>query len=397
MGPMDRRTFIAGSAAWLGCTASAHAFWPFGQGSGESGAAEEIRGRIFKGDAPKQPGPYAHEAYRYEKMDGRRVVCGVCPHRCLLSPGDRSVCRSKVNLDGTLYTLAFGNPCAVHIDPVEKKPLYHFMPGIGVYSLAAAGCNFRCLNCQNWEISQFTPEQAAHQELSAAQAVAAARQADCRAVAYTYSEPVTFIEYMTAIAGPAKAAGLKNLWISNGYINPEPLADLCVLIDGANVNLKAFSDEIYRTLNGGRLQPVLDTFKTLHAHKVHFEITNLVVPGYSDDFSMIQRMCRWIMEALGPDHPLHFLRFFPQYKLDRLAPTPVSTLVRCREMAMAEGVRYVYLGNVPGHEGNHTYCHGCKRLVVERRGYQLPQYHLKGDRCLFCGTRIPGVWEGSKI
>jgi pyruvate formate lyase activating enzyme len=390
---MDRRTFIAGSAAWLGSAASAHAFWPFGRRSGESGAAEEIRGRIFKGDAPKQLGPYAQEAYRYEKMDGRRVVCGVCPHRCLLSPGDRSVCRSKVNLDGTLYTLAFGNPCAVHIDPVEKKPLYHFMPGISVYSLAAAGCNFRCLNCQNWEISQFTPEQVAHQALTPDQAVAAARQADCRAVAYTYSEPITFIEYMTAVARPVKAAGLKNLWISNGYINPEPLADLCALIDGANINLKAFSDEIYRTLNGGRLQPVLETFEALNARQVHFEITNLVVPGYTDDLAMIQRMCRWIVETLGPDHPLHFLRFFPQYKLDRLAPTPVSTLVRCRETAMAEGVRYVYLGNVPGHEANHTYCHGCKRLIVERRGYQLPQYHLKGGRCLFCGERIPGVWE----
>jgi pyruvate formate lyase activating enzyme len=388
---MNRRTFITASAAWLGCTASARAFWPFGRRSDEK-APEEIRGRVFKGDAPGQLWPWSHEAYRYEKMDGRRVVCGVCPHRCLLSPGDRSACRSKVNLDGTLYTLAYGNPCAVHIDPVEKKPLYHFMPGIRVYSLAAAGCNFRCLNCQNWEISQFTPEQVRHEPLTPEAAVAAAAKQGCRAIAYTYSEPITFIEYMTAIARPAKAAGIKNLWISNGYINPEPLADLCDLVDGANINLKAFSDEIYRTLNGGRLAPVLETLKTLHARKVHLEITNLVVPGYTDDPAMVEAMCRWIVDSLGPDHPLHFLRFFPQYKLDRLAATPVSTLERCRQIALARGLRYVYLGNVPGHAGNHTYCHGCGRLVVERRGYQLPQYHLQADACLFCGAKVAGVF-----
>jgi pyruvate formate lyase activating enzyme len=391
MAAMDRRTFIAGSAAWLGCTASAQAFWPFGRGS-EATAPEEIRGRVFKGDAPKQLWPWSHEAYRYEKMGEGRVVCGVCPHRCLLSPGDRGVCRSKVNLDGTLYTLAFGNPCAVHIDPVEKKPLYHFMPGIRVYSLAAAGCNLRCLNCQNWEISQFAPEQVRHEPLAPATAVAAAGQEGCRAIAYTYSEPITFIEYMTAIARPARAAGIKNLWISNGYINPEPLADLCDLVDGANINLKAFSDEIYRTLNGGRLAPVLATLKTLHARNVHLEITNLVVPGYTDDLQMVQAMCRWIVENLGPDHPLHFLRFFPQYKLDRLAATPVSTLERCRDIARTQGVRHVYLGNVPGHAGNHTFCHACGRLIIERHGYQLPQYHLKGDACIFCGAKIAGVW-----
>ncbi len=392
MAPLDRRTFIAGTAAWLGCAASAEAFRPFGRRS-EENTAGDIRGHIFKGDAPAQPGPWSHEAYRYEKMAEGRVVCAVCPHRCLLSPGDRSVCRSKVNLGGRLYTLAFGNPCAVHIDPVEKKPLYHFLPGIRVYSLAAAGCNFRCLNCQNWEISQFTPEQVRHEPLAPEAAVAAAGRDGCRAVAYTYSEPITFIEYMTAIARPAKVAGLKNLWISNGYINSGPLADLCDLVDGANINLKAFNDDIYRALNGGRLAPVLETLKTLHARKVHLEITNLVVPGYTDDLQMVHAMCRWIVENVGPDHPLHFLRFFPQYKLDRLAATPVSTLERCRDIALAQGLRHVYIGNVPGHAANHTYCHGCGRLIIERRGYQLPQYHLKDDACAFCGAKIAGVWE----
>lgn len=392
---IDRRCFLTAGAAWLGCAASAHAFWPFGGGSGNRLSGSDIRARVFRADAPERLPVYAHDAYSYKRLENRQVVCLVCPHRCLLSPGDRSACRSKVNMGGSLYTLAYGNPCAVHIDPVEKKPLYHFLPGIAVFSVAAAGCNFRCLNCQNWEISQFAPDRIQQQVLSPPQAVAAAVEADCRAIAYTYSEPVTFIEYMAAIAGAARSENLKNFMISNGYINTGPLKELCRVVDGANINLKAFDDAIYRKLNGGRLDPVLDTLALLHEQGVHLEITNLVVPGYTDDLALVERMCRWIVEHLGPDHPLHFLRFFPKYKLDRLAPTPVSTLTRCRQIAMAAGIRYVYLGNVPGHEGNHTFCHHCGKMIIERYGYQLPQYHLKGDRCRFCGTKIPGVWSGS--
>lgn len=386
---INRRAFLAGSTAWLAGATSAYAFWPL-KGKGKD---HDIRGRVARGDAPQKPWEWSCEAYAYKKLSGKRVVCLVCPHRCMLSVGDRSVCRSKVNIDGTLYSLAYGNPCAVHIDPVEKKPLYHFLPGAGVFSIAVAGCNFRCLNCQNWQISQSKPEALRHNTLFPQQAVNQAIETNCRAVAYTYSEPITFIEYMSAIGRSAQAKGVKNLLISNGYINPDPLRELCRFLDGANINLKAFSDDIYGKLNGGRLEPVLETFKILHANKKHFEITNLVVPGYTDDAQMVKRMCQWILAHLGPDYPLHFLRFFPRYKLDRLAPTPVSLLSRYRDLAMSEGIRYVYLGNVPGHEGNHTYCHHCKKLIVERVGYHLPQYHLQGNQCCFCKTTIPGVWS----
>jgi pyruvate formate lyase activating enzyme len=193
----------------------------------------------------------------------------------------------------------------------------------------------------------------------------------------------------------ARKAGLYNLWISNGYINEKPLVALCQVLDAASVNLKAFSDDVYRKLNGGRLKPVLNALKTLHTNKIHLEMINLIVPGYVDDNDMVKRMCAWILENIGADHPLHFLRFFPRYKLDRLPSTPVSTLTRFRELAMAEGIHYVYVGNVAEHEGNNTYCHNCKNLLIERRGYFIPTDNLVGNHCKFCDTRIPGVWHSA--
>lgn len=355
-------------------------------------AQEDVSGTVFKGDGPKELWKWSREGYAYRNLGDRQVACLICPNHCALSPGDRSVCRSKVNVGGKLYSLAYGNPCAVHIDPVEKKPLYHFAPRSKSFSLAAAGCNFRCLNCQNWEISQAKPHEVQHRELFPAEAAAAAKQAGCHSIAYTYSEPVTFYEYMLDTARAAREAGLRNVLISNGYINREPLTDLCRALDAANINLKAYSDAIYRKLNGGRLEPVLATLKTLHDQGIHLEITNLVVPTYVDDEDLVRRMCAWILKEVGPDHPLHFLRFHPQYKLDRLPPTPVSTLARFREIALAEGIRYAYVGNVPNHEGNHTYCHHCRKLLIGRAGYFIRDMHLNGNRCATCGTAIPGVW-----
>ncbi len=353
---------------------------------------KDISGSIFKGDAPDKPWKWSVEGFHYASI-GSTVQCRVCPNRCVLEPGDRSICRSKVNIKGKLYSLAYGNPCAVHIDPIEKKPLNHFLPGSLIFSMATTGCNLRCLNCQNWEISQRRPEDVRHGELFPVDAVDRVKKEKIPSIAYTYSEPVTFYEYVFDTARLARQAGIKNVLVSNGYINGGPLNELCRYLDGANVNLKSFDDSTYRCLNGGRLQPVLDCFKTLHAQGVWFEITTLVVPTYVDKPDMIKRMCGWILKELGPDHPLHLSRFHPDYRLTRLPFTPVETLENLRKIALNEGVRYVYLGNVPGHEATNTYCHNCKKILIERKGYLIRQYNMDNGACRFCGAVIPGRWQ----
>jgi len=366
----------------------AHCFWP--KNNKEKGA--DIRGHVFKNDAPKSLWKWSIEGFHYT-TNGKDVQCMVCPNRCYLTPGDRSVCRSKVNIGGKLYSLAYGNPCSVHIDPIEKKPLNHFYPSTLVFSIAAAGCNFRCLNCQNWEISQRKPEELHHQELFPADVVRITKEKNIPSIAYTYSEPISYYEYMYDTARLAREEGIKNVWVTNGYINKRPLEDFAQYLDSANVNLKSFDDDIYRRLNGGRLQPVLNTFKLLHEKGVWFEMTTLVVPGYVDKPEMTKRMCGWILKELGPDYPLHFSRFFPRYKLNRLPATPIKTLELLRDIALKEGIHYVYLGNVPGHDGYNTYCHNCHKLLIDRRGYNIAEFNIHNGRCKFCKTPIPGRWS----
>lgn len=386
---MSRKEFLR--SIGMGATALLCAGSGFGFKFSENGKVKSVKGEIFRNDAPSEPWKWSIEAFHYEKH-GDNVQCEICPNRCRLSPGDRSICRSRVNIKGKLFSLAYGNPCAVHVDPVEKKPLNHFYPGTSIFSLAATGCNLRCLNCQNWEISQMRPEDVQHGELFPPDVVAEARRRNCPSIAYTYSEAITYYEYMYDIARLARDAGLKNVLVSNGYINEGPLLELARYLDGANINLKSFDDGIYQCLNGGRLDPVLNTFKTMHDEGIWFEITTLVVPTYIDDPDMIKRMCGWIIKELGPDYPLHFLRFFPQYKLTRLPPTPISTLETFRDLAMKEGIHYVYLGNVPGHRYCNTYCHNCGGLVIERKGYILDQTNLENGKCRHCKTAIPGRW-----
>ncbi len=329
----------------------------------------------------------------WQLLDGERVQCLLCPNNCVLRPGQLAPCRTRINEDGVLYTIAYANPVAVHVDPIEKKPLAHFLPGSLTFSISTAGCNLHCKNCQNWEISQASPNQLPYYELPPQQVVEQAIKADCKSIAYTYTDPTAFYEYTLDTAKLAHSKGLKNIIVSAGYINEEPLRELAQYLDAANIDLKSFDDRIYRRLNSGRLLPVLNTLKILKENNVWLEITNLVIPGYTDDLDMIRQMCRWLVDNGFADYPLHFSRFHPSYKLPDVPPTPVSTLEKAVEIALEEGMKYPLIGNVWGHPRESTYCPNCGKKVVGRTGFNVTEINITNGKCNFCGHPIAGVWS----
>ncbi len=328
----------------------------------------------------------------FTPLEGGDIQCELCPHRCHVGKGKRGICRVRENREGKYYSLVYGNPCAVHLDPIEKKPFHHVLPGTTSFSLATAGCNFQCKFCQNWEISQAAPEDIYNYEIPPDLMVKRAKEIGARSMAYTYVEPTIFYEYMFDICTLTKKAGLLNVTHSNGFINPEPLKNLCKVLDAANIDLKGFTENFYRELCGGELAPVLETLKTLKKEKVHLEITNLIIPTKNDEISVLKEMCLWMKRELGPDTPIHFSRFYPLYKLKTLPPTPVSTLEKAREVALSAGLEYVYLGNIPGHAGENTFCPKCKKMIIQRTGYMVGEINLKEGRCRYCGKPIPGIW-----
>ena len=286
------------------------------------------------------------ESRYYQHLEGGGVECTLCPHHCHIAEGKAGICRSRRNHDGMLVSEVYGKPCALAIDPVEKKPLYHFHPGTTCLSLACTGCNFRCLNCQNHDISQASPEQVDYYRLSPEEVVSLCLKHHCPGIAYTYTEPLTYIEYITDTARLAHEAGLWNILVTAGYVCQEPLADLLPYLDAANIDLKSFSDDIYKKVSGGRLQPVLDTILAMRDADVWIELTNLVIPGINDDLQMIRQMSRWLADNQLAEAPLHFSRFFPRFKMQDIQPTPLHTLQAAKRIAEEEGIRYVYLGNV---------------------------------------------------
>jgi pyruvate formate lyase activating enzyme len=329
----------------------------------------------------------------FTPLEGGEIRCELCPRQCRVPKGKRGACRVRENRDGKYYSLVYGAPCAVHLDPIEKKPFFHVLPATQSFSLATAGCNLQCKFCQNWEISQASPEEVYSYDVSPDLAVKKAKEMGARSIAYTYVEPTIFYEYMLDIGLLAKKAGLLNVCHSNGFINPEPLRDLCKVMDAANIDLKGFTETFYRDLCNGELSPVLETLKILKKEKVHLEITNLVIPTMNDEMSVVREMCIWINKELGPDTPVHFSRFYPLYRLRSLPPTPVSTLDKVRGAALSAGLEYVYIGNVPGHEAENTFCPKCKKRVIQRTGYMVGETHLKGGKCGYCGKPIPGIWN----
>ncbi len=334
-----------------------------------------------------------HEASFYEKLDRDRVRCLLCPRACIIGPGGRGVCRVRENSGGTLYSVVYGRPCSVGKEPIEKAPFFHFLPGRTRLTLATAGCNQRCKYCQNWELSQASPEDLPAYDLPPRDVVELALEQETPIVCLTYSEPVVFYEYMCDIARLARPRGLKTAVVTGGYINPEPLESLCVLVDAIKIDLKGFTDDFYRDVCGSSLAPVLEACRVVARSGTHLELVNLVVPAHNDDTADIAAMCRWIVAELGDTVPVHFSRFGPAYRLANAPPTPVRTLETAARIARAAGLDYVYLGNVPGHELEDTRCPACDSVIVERRGYTTRADGIADGCCRFCGERIPGVWQ----
>jgi len=332
------------------------------------------------------------EAMLYEKLSDNKVRCNLCAHHCVITEGKKGICKVRENRDGTLYTLVYGRTISQHVDPVEKKPLLHFYPGSTAYSIATPGCNFRCRWCQNWEISQMARERhfIMGEEASPEQVVAAAQQASCQSIAYTYTEPTVFFEYAYDTARLAHETGLANIYVTNGYMTKEMLETFQPYLDAANVDLKAFRDETYRKYVGARLQPVLDAIKVMKRLGIWLEVTTLVIPGINDDDGELKDAADFVADELGVETPWHISRFFPAYKMTDVPSTPVETLHRAREIGLEAGLRYVYMGNVPG--AANTVCYECGKMLIQRSGYRILENHIQPDgRCPNCGTPVAGV------
>ena len=321
-----------------------------------------------------------------------KVVCSLCPKECIIEDGERGSCRMRVNLNGKLTAITYGYPCSIHVYPIEKKPLFHFHPGSSILSLATAGCNLHCKNCQNWEISQANPEDVPAYKLSPREIVDLAAQENCRMVAYTYTDPAAFYEYAFDTSAIARAQGMKNVMVTAGYSSREPLKKLYGLIDAAQTDLKFFDDAMYRKITTGTLQPVLDGLVLAKEMKVWLEVSHLIIPTLNDDFSMIRKLCLWHRDNLGKETPMHFLRFYPQYLLKNIPETPADTLRAARDIAREVGIQFVYIGNLWG-EGEDTFCPDDNALLIKRSGYTILENNLQNGKCPKCRRDIAGVWS----
>lgn len=333
------------------------------------------------------------EARYYEKLEHNEIRCLLCPKECRVGERERGYCGVRENRDGSYYTLVYGHPCAIHTDPIEKKPFFHVIPGTEALSLSTVGCNMECKFCQNWQISQSRPEQVDTSYTTPRKIVDLAVNYRAPSIAYTYGEPVVFIEYMQDIARLAAEKDIRNVVITSGYIKKDPLLDLCRMVDAIKVDLKGYEESYYRDVCSSELRPVLDAISLIKEQGVWLEIVYLMVPTLNDKPDKIRQMARWLIANAGADVPIHFSRFFPQYRLTNLSPTPVSSLETAYEICREEGLNYVYVGNVPGHKTESTVCPKCGKVVISRRGYTIERVDVSGGKCRFCGYAIPGVWQ----
>jgi pyruvate formate lyase activating enzyme len=338
--------------------------------------------------------PHAKEALYYNKLDDKKVICVLCPRRCVISNNARGFCRVRENRDGILRSLVYAKPCAVHVDPIEKKPLFHVLPGTKSFSIATVGCNMACKFCQNWQISQSSPEDIRHKDMTPEEVVALAESSGSSSIAYTYTEPTVFYEYMLDTARLAREKGILNVMHSSGFINEEPLRQICKYLDAANIDLKG-SDRFYMDFCLGTRGDVLNALKILKQEGVWVEITYLIIPSLNDSDEYIHETALWIRENLGADTPLHISRFWPVYKMQDLSPTPVATLQKVYQAAIAAGLNYVYIGNTPGNQAESTYCPDCKGVLIRRTGYNVTEYNIENGNCKYCAKKISGIWNES--
>ena len=334
------------------------------------------------------------EAYLWEPLKDQAVKCNLCSHRCIIKDTKRGICNVRENRSGTLRTLVYGKVIARNIDPIEKKPLFHFLPGSRSYSIATVGCNFKCRFCQNADIAQMPSDHDGMimgDTFAPEDIVDGAKKANCKSIAYTYTEPTVYFEYAHDTAKLAHDAGIRNIFVTNGYMSSEALNMIKPYLDAANVDLKAFNEDYYKKLCGAKLAPVKETLVTMKSLGIFIEVTTLLIPGLNDDKTELQALARFIATSLGPETPWHVSRFHPTYKLMDRPSTPVQTLLMARDIGLASGLRYVYTGNVPGKSGEDTFCYRCGKTLIGRWGFQIGKYDIENSRCKYCGTSIDGV------
>jgi len=345
-------------------------------------------GRRWKKKSDVSPEPARH----YKNLDADTTQCRLCPNACIRRPGDLGKCKARGNIEGRYYSMVYNSPCLIHLDKIEKLPMYHFMPGINVFSVATAGCNLTCKYCQNWQFSQSSPYETENLKITPMEIIRKAGDAGCNAIAFFYTEPVVYFEYMTDIAVLAKKAGMKTIMVTAGYIQEAPLKEILPLIDAVTFGLKGFSDSYYRDIVGGKLEHVLEALRWIDRSGVWCEIVNLIVPTLNDNADDIRRMCEWIGTNLSKNRPVHFTRFVPEYLLRNIPMTPQRTLEKARDIGYQSGLSYVYTGNLPGHEGNNTHCPRCHQILIRRIGIHLKSNSIRNNRCPHCGTPQNGLW-----
>jgi pyruvate formate lyase activating enzyme len=334
------------------------------------------------------------EAYLYEPLKDKKVKCNLCSHRCIIKDGERGICGVRENRSGVLESLVYGRLIARHTDPIEKKPLFHFLPGSVSYSIATVGCNFKCLFCQNADISQMASDHNGMiigDDCSPKDVVDAAEKGKCKSIAYTYTEPTVFFEFAFDTAKIAHARGIKNVFVTNGYMTSEAVHMISPYLDAANVDLKAFNKRFYKEVVKARLEPVKETLKLMKSLGIFVEVTTLLIPGLNDDKKELEKLALFLVESLGPETPWHVSAFYPTYRLRDRPPTPVESLVMAREIGIKSGLRYVYTGNLPSDNGENTFCYSCGKILINRLGFSIIKNVLKNSRCPYCGTQIDGI------